>query len=260
MGVSRCLPILKKKRRIGALTLLTQGLVVDLNADTLAATLNDDDGVATWPNDGSGSDFTSPQASQQPTFKAADGSTFNNHAWVNFNEDTDNDEFVQVAATSHADSTVFVVCERVDTNTHHYPLVSYIDAVDGLTQRLTFFQRRNIISNEKISVWDPDNLWSMGNSLNIPAVNTEALCEYRYDDGTGVEFWIDGVDEGSDTRTTNITAFGAYMIGMSNAGETAGGLDERFDGKIARVLVYNRKLTDAERSSVSLFLRTTYNL
>ena len=229
-------------------TIPTSGLIVDLNADSIVA--SDDTDISSWPNDGSLGDFATVSGQGDPRFFDETNGEFNGHSYVSFNEIA-TDEIMELASvTDFDDMTVFVVAERSSgRDTGHMSLVHFYtsDAVRGGV----YFSRDD--GSDPPAWWDNVNTWKeawdtwAGRQSDHPYV-----CGYRLEDQVAVEFYQDDRFIGSQSIASTIPAFDTIFVGGTTP--TAG----RHDGKIARVLIYNNKLSDDDRDTVLAILNNLY--
>jgi hypothetical protein len=100
-------------------------------------------------------------------------------------------------------------------------------------------------------------LAGFGDDLSGPSfVNQELLLGMADYDGATARLFKNGTQANSSAKSYN-THNGAFYIGAFNE---AGTISEKFDGKIAEIVIYNRVLTTQERQQVEAYLNSKYEI
>ena len=89
-----------------------------------------------------------------------------------------------------------------------------------------------------------------------PYVNQQLLLGMADYDGTTARLFKNGAQANSEAKTYD-TFTGEFHIGAFNE---AGNIMEKFGGKIAEIVVYNRILTTPERQQVEAYLNSKYQI
>ena len=208
------------------------GNILWLRAD-MGITLNGAD-VAGWADQsGNGNDAAQGVAADQPAFEAAGGP--NGTPCVTF--DAANTEFLDLGAMTDAshDYTVFAVLNQTATAGTQTLLGS------AAAQLLAAAHTATLAANDSTAWRDV-----------VAAKTGEQIATWRLDaTGTAVEICRDGTKLGSGTYDAT------WAWAAPELGKTPGGADH-LDAKVAEVIVYNRKLSDAEVALVHAYLSTRY--
>jgi hypothetical protein len=214
------------------------GCILWLRGD-LGVTLNGAD-VAAWADQsGQGNDATQGVAADQPAFEAAGGP--NGTPCVTF--DSGNTEFLDLTGmvdTSNA-YTIFAVFDP-DTNPNGASLFSST----GTGNRLLVYTSTGAA---------PGTLGLNDGATRIGMVCTltPQILTWRYYASPGLDFYRDGsILDASNAHTSN-----ADIAGTTLLGEFSGG-GQHLDGKLAEIIIYNRKLTDTEVAIVHAYLSNRY--
>ncbi len=223
-------------------------------ADSLAAVLSDGAEVTTWVNHGSEADAGQSDGAKRPTFHAGQlGNAFNGHAHVGFNEGADDDELLEITGISpHRSGTLILAFRQDDAAAHDYgPFAAYANGTD----RVAFLSRRFCCSSPPMAYYDATSLWR--NSSFTTQASTPYVAVWRVDSAAQkVEFQVNGTARSSATVTGGLhVPFDRYLVGSTQPSTS-----ERFDGQIAELLFYDRKLTDIERNNVVVELASRYGI
>ncbi|MFQ5890184.1 MAG: protease inhibitor I9 family protein [Gemmatimonadota bacterium] len=229
----------------------TEGLRVHLVADDLEPLVGDGGRVASWPNRGSEGGAVQEKGNRRPTFHAG-AVDFGGHGHVGFNEGADDDEVLEITGVaSHGSGTLIAVFSQEDVGSHNYGIFA---PYGSSTSRAGFVTQRDLGSGGPIAYWDPTNGWkSSGFRVQAGEVH---VAVWRIEGSVAIDFQVDGVDQatavvGSDMRGP----FDRYLVGMTEPSTVS-----RFDGQIAELLFYDRKVTDAERDQIVGSLIETYGV
>ncbi len=228
------------------------GLRLRLVADELVASVADGGEVSSWPNLGSEGDAVQGDVSKRPTLHAGGSGLFGGHAHVGFNESTDNDEVLEVAGVvPHGSTTVIAVFAQDDANRHHYGLAGFYG---NSTDRVSIMTRRYRAGPDLLSYWDRTNGWK--ESGFVVGSGTPHIGVWRVTGSTQVDFQVDGEPEGAVSMGSDIHGgWDRYLVGSSQPAT-----EERFDGQVAEVLVWDRVLSDCERDDVVSKLGARYGI
>jgi hypothetical protein len=210
------------------------GLKLRLVADELLATVVDGGEVSVWPNLGAEADASQADASKRPTLHAGGSGQFGGHAHVGFNESTDNDEVLEVSGVvSHGSATVIAVFAQDDANRHHYGLAGFYG---NATDRVSIVTRRYRAGPDRLSYWDRTSGWK--ESGFVVGAGTPHIGVWRVEGSAQVDFQVDGDPEGSVSLSSDIHgAWDRYLVGAPQPAT-----DERFDGQVAELLVWDRRV------------------
>lgn len=93
---------------------------------------------------------------------------------------------------------------------------------------------------------------------SVPTPPPIALSEetFSLDRTRGHEIWSSGTPVGTDYDPTPLAYSGGGAIGRADFATTGLGLDNRFNGDVAEVIVYDAALQDIDRINVEKYLRT----
>jgi hypothetical protein len=228
------------------------GLRLRLVADELLATVGDGGEVSVWPNLGAEADASQADASKLPTLHAGGSGLFGGHAHVGFNESTDNDEVLEVVGVvPHGSSTVIAVFAQDDANRHHYGLAGFYG---NSTDRVSIMTRRYRAGPDLLSYWDRTSGWK--ESGFVVGAGDPHIGVWRVDGSAQVDFQVDGQPEGVVAMSADIHGgWDRYLVGSPQPAT-----DERFDGQVAELLVWDRVLSDCERDDVVSKLGARYGI
>ncbi len=225
------------------------GLLVHLVASDLAGTLSDGADVAVWPNRGSGPDATQANGNRLPTFHAGGSGLFGGEPHVGFNEETDNDELLEISGVAPKGSlTLIAVYQQDDATSHNYAILG---AYGSSSSRAAFQTYRS--SGRKVAYWDSSNGWA--NSSVALKAGEQHLVVWRVEGSVVTEFFVDGTPKGSKAIGSDIPPFDRYLIGAAEPSTSA-----RFDGQIAELLVYDRALPRCESDAITASLGARYGI
>jgi hypothetical protein len=225
------------------------GLLVHLVASDLAGTLSDGADVAVWPNRGSGPDATKANGNRLPTFHAGGSGLFGGQPHVGFNEETDNDELLEISGVAPKGSlTLIAVYQQDDATSHNYAILG---AYGSSSSRAAFQTYRS--SGRKVAYWDSSNGWA--NSSVALKAGEQHLVVWRVEGSVVTEFFVDGTPKGSKAIGSDIPPFDRYLIGAAEPSTSA-----RFDGQIAELLVYDRALPRCESDAITASLGARYGI
>jgi hypothetical protein len=171
---------------------------------------------------------------------------------VGFNESTDNDEVLEVSGVvSHGSATVIAVFAQDDANRHHYGLAGFYG---NATDRVSIVTRRYRAGPDRLSYWDRTSGWK--ESGFVVGAGTPHIGVWRVEGSAQVDFQVDGDPEGSVSLSSDIHgAWDRYLVGAPQPAT-----DERFDGQVAELLVWDRALSDCERDDVVSKLGARYGI
>jgi hypothetical protein len=219
-----------------------QGLCLWLKADT-GVTANAGAAISTWADQSSnGNNASQGTGSNQPTLVTSDSTLPNSRPVVRFNGSQGLN--VNPAVLSGANSAEFFVVTKVTTKT------------PSMARRLWNFGRSTgtiypntdgTISSEETASFDLRN-------LGTPPQDLTTYHLYNVSSQNG--YWANRFNGLLWCETTNnqFVAASAPTLGVGNFNNNP------FDGDIAEVIVYNTVLTQAQRSTVSAYLGSKYNL
>jgi alpha-tubulin suppressor-like RCC1 family protein len=211
----------------------TSGLRMWLKADAITG-LSDGQGVATWADSsGNGFSATMATASRQPLYKAG---VLNGQPVLRFDNTDDGMATGLSVAAPYSVLAVFSV-NGTDTAAHR--------AIQGSANWLIGpygGQVRSYGGSNWVTLYGPESYRQPGRFFAAAALNT----------GSAATFFVDGKDY--TEAGGNVGSPGTLALG------NAGGINERLNGDIAEVIVYNRTLTAAELNQIGVYLEAKYAL
>ncbi|MEM1059739.1 MAG: chitobiase/beta-hexosaminidase C-terminal domain-containing protein, partial [Verrucomicrobiota bacterium] len=239
-------PVVTRELRVsdGAVAFPHEGLRLWLRADQ-GVTKDGDDRISEW-NDLSGNqvDFQQANADLQPVWLETG---LGGVPAVSFDG---NDDYLNAGDRElHSNSTgltVFLV--RKSNNTANRTMLSKFDAANNERGWAYLAQQFNVQE-------DPDK----ANSAFAASYATSTAIQINtgtWEPGGLVQTWVDGVVSGTATKSV-------VDIGDTNANlylGCMGNLSSYFHGRIAEVMVFNRSLSELERTEVAVSLALRYGV
>lgn len=212
----------------------TGNLILDLNADSLAGSLANNDPVATWGDDSvSNNDASQGTAGSRPTFKT---NQVNGHAAVDFATS----KFLSLASTiTQSNISVYLVI-KLGSATGTKNIFGHTTNTAAMAVRALPYLLR--VSTPASLTSAPEMPTAQFTQISILRNGTSGARAVRVDE---VDFMSGAADGGA---SVNISEIGAHI-------ET-----DFFNGMIARLLVYSVEHNSTERNAVEAGLRTLYGL
>jgi hypothetical protein len=104
---------------------------------------------------------------------------------------------------------------------------------------------------------DQDCNTLIANADMVPSTPPGALTEHtvEFDVGRGHEIWTNGIPENASAETSPLAEASGGAIGRALLQTMTTGVDPRFRGDIAEVVVYDAALEDGDRSAIEAYLR-----
>jgi hypothetical protein len=243
------------------------GLALWLRADSI--TVDNGDTISEWKDrSGNGRDFSQSVANDKPTFVASD-STFNNKPCVQFSSNDALLRAFDAGLNTNEFTTILVMSTNNDNNNYQlgYESRSYLTSPTRLRGYNVYANMSG--SNNRWEYWTGRSASSWNTELTAATgsavVDTPNIVNLSIEGGNGVggvvtakKLRIDGVDVASSTPNYHKNQSEPTQLGRLNDGPSPNTFP--LLGKIAEVIHYNRKLTEAEMNLVEGYLSIRYNI
>ncbi len=188
---------------------------------------------------GAGNDVVQTNATYKPVFQSS-SSSFNQNAAIDFSNDF-LDRQPNVLTNSTSDGSVFLVAENNSLSAWDTGVGFDNSVTDG---DFPLFGTEN----DRQAIWNPTN------THPTPLqTNQTYIFDWIWETGVSLDLYQNGSGHSAGTL---LNSFGTNVIKIG--GETSNG--EYWDGKIAEVLVYGQKLSDADRQKVESYLAVKYGV
>ena len=221
---------------------VTTGLVMDLDADTIAG-LSNGDTVSTWVDQsGTGNDATQSTADNQPTYVMSNAD-FAGHATVHF-DGTDDWMELPSTAINVGSFTMFAVAKYDNLDSNQYIVAGQNGGGNG---------RIRFQLDTKLDGYDPQFLWRAGSSSWKDIIIDADTEIHVFGETSEVKGYLDGVYIEDSANSSSDTP-PAFNIGSYNRGEK-----DFFTGDLAELVIYNRVLTEPEIIEISDYLSSKWS-
>jgi subtilisin family serine protease len=227
-------------------------VVVPTNGLRVRLVANDLPGgeVGTWPNRGSEGDAVQGDAARRPVYQPP-SPEFNGNASVGFNEGGDNDELLEIGGVAtHASGTLIVVYGPEDggasSSTVFAPYGTSNSRTNMPTSRFGLTEPMDY-STTTMRAW-------LGGTLT-PAAGQSHVAVWRTDASALTDLQLDGEPAGSSTTAGGYPTFDRYLVGMAQPSSS-----ERFDGRVAELLFYDRALLECEVDQIVADMGARYGV
>ena len=243
------------------------GLALWLRADSID--VDNGDAISEWKDrSGNGRDFSQSVANDKTTFVASD-STFNNKPCVQFSSNDALLRTFDAGLNTNEFTTILVMSTNNDNNNYQlgYESRSYLTSPTRLRGYNVYANMSG--SNNRWEYWTGRSASSWNTELTAATgsavVDTPNIVNLSIEGGNGVggvvtakKLRIDGVDVASSTPNYHKNQSEPTQLGRLNDGPSPNTFP--LLGKIAEVIHYNRKLTEAEMNLVEGYLSIRYNI